>query len=1260
MATTVPDIANNHKITLPESGKAIPVDPKPPLRKLTPEPASIEEITDESFYNTSLPPRNQSAILEPIETSNTQRDSDTTNFKAPLQSNPYHVRCVGGESDIRAKMIPNRPTLKAAPARVIAGSRIHKRPPRNQNVLPLPSTPPLPDPSEKSIDTLRNIRQEMSNIKFLTANSFIQFCKDQEAYITKVTWDELDRACELHRIITNDPIQLRRGIVEDDIEKFMEKTDRPVPPTTEIQSKLPSWLRDLFTGFLPSLANELPPRRSWDHKIEIMPGKEPPYNKGRPMSPAELQVVRKWLDDNLNKGFIRESRSRSAAPLLLAAKPGGGVRICQDYRGLNNVTIKNRYPLPLIKETLDALCHAKVYTKLDIIAAFNKLRIAEGHEWKTAFTTRFGLFESLVMPFGLCNAPASFQNYINHVLFDLLDKNCTAYLDDILIYSENVTDHRKQVREVVQRLIDAGLQIDIDKCEFETKRTKYLGLIITPGGIEMDPDKVKTILEWKSLTKLKDLQRFLGFANFYRRFIRNFSKITEPLNRLLKKENTWNWTADQENAFKMLKHAFASAPVLAIFDHHRRTVVETDASDWAAGGVLSQYDNEGRLRPVAYFSSKHSAAECNYEIYDKELLAIIKSLEEWRPELYGTQEPFEIITDHKNLEYFTSTKMLNQRQARWAEFLSGFNFRIIYRPGHKAVRPDALSRRAEDRPAHADPNDDRIKNRLQTVLPKRVFDTAAFKDLIQQANNDIDLTAAPMGMIIPDTEKPIDDLIDRAYESSELITTMRNTLQNPTARYWPLSIRKDLRIALQDCRLINGKIFYRDRLFVPPSAELRTQIIYRTHSTGPAGHPGRVKTIDLVSRTYWVAQHVKRNRNLRASLERHGKKHQHIVTVVCRLTKMRHFIPVVGLSAEELADRFVEKVYCLHGTPDNIVSDRGSQFVSEFWKHLSERLSITLKRSSSFHPESDGQTERINAMVEQYLRAFMNFHQDDWYDWLPLAEFALNNTTSETTGISPFFANYGFHPRLGVEPSSPAPPNLSHQRKREFLKANEIADRFDLILTKLKALAAQSIQKYEDYANRTRTDAPLYKEGDKVWVSTKNMKTNRPMKKGDDKWDGPYKILKVYKRACLLQLPTSFKIFPVFHNSLLRPLHRSLGLAGQEAINEAESRRNQGRILERDDETNEETERWEFDKLLDCHNEDGFHYQVKWKHHPASWQPAEDLRGQEDTIIAFHLANPDKPEPPAWVGFKRPKKLRQLITTPKKVHFNPMVEIRVF
>ena len=260
------------------------------------------------------------------------------------------------------------------------------------------------------------------------------------------------------------------------------------------------------------------------------------------------------------------------------------------------------------------------------------------------------------MPFGPCNAPASFQDYINHALFDLLDRICTAYLDDVLVYSENRKDHRAHVREVVARLRDAGLQIDINKCEFETTRTKYLGLIVTPFGLQMDPDKVTAIVNWRAPASVRDLQKFLGFANFYRRFIRDFSKITAPLNGLLRKGVPWEWGPNQCDAFHRLQVAFTTAPVLAFFDYDRRTVLETDASDWASGGVLSQYDDENVLRPVAYFSSKHSAQECNYEIYDKELLAIIKSLEEWRPELQGTPEAFEIITDHKNLQYFTTTK----------------------------------------------------------------------------------------------------------------------------------------------------------------------------------------------------------------------------------------------------------------------------------------------------------------------------------------------------------------------------------------------------------------------------------------------------------------------------------------------------------------------------------------------------------------------------------------------------------------------------
>jgi len=713
-----------------------------------------------------------------------------------------------------------------------------------------------------------------------------------------------------------------------------------------------------------------------------------------------------------------------------------------------------------------------------------------------------------------------------------------------------------------------------------------------------------------------------------------------------------------------------------MFDYTRKTVLETDASDWASGGILSQYNDDGILQPVAYFSSKHSAQECNYEIYDKELLAIIKSLEEWRPELLGAQEPVEVITDHKNLEYFMTTKALNQRQVRWSEFLSQFNFRIVYRPGSRAVHPDALSRKSEDRPSKSNPDDDRIKNRERIVLPPKNLDQTILKDFTNRmlAKNEIDLLARPIDIILPDMDKPIDELIDRAYTRSHTAQIMLTALEDPATRNWPKSIRKELRISMMDCKVVQGRIYYRDKLYIPPDAELQTQIIYRTHSTGPVGHPGRIKTIDLISRTYWwprmsrlIAEFVQacdlcvRTKASRSApqgflqplpvpfrawsdisidyvtplpkCERNGRAYEHLLVVVCRLTKMRHLIPVVGLSAEELASVFVGRVYTLHGAPDNIISDRGTQFVSQFWEQLSQRLGVRLRPSSSFHPATNGQTERFNAMVEQYLRAFTNFHQDDWVDWLPLAEFAANNMISTTTGTSPFFANYGFHPRLGIEPAQPCPPDLSGTRKREFYKANVVADRFDRILTQLKALAAQAIQRYEEDSNNTRQEAPRYTEGQKVWVDTRNMKTNRPMKKGDDKWDGPYTILKVYKRSCLINLPPTMKIFPVFHNSLLRAYTSAKGLPGQNKINEAESQKTRGRVLERTDGIEEPIVKWEFEALLDCwkHPKNGLQYLVKWKYHRPSWQPAADLKGNNDIIIDFHTTYPDKPGPPSWV-----------------------------
>ena len=299
---------------------------------------------------------------------------------------------------------------------------------------------------------------------------------------------------------------IRRKIDQADFDKFLE--NKPEITIDMIKEKLPDELKHHAEHFLAKNASILPPYRSWDHKIEVMPGKQVPSCKNRPFSPVELQCIKKWIDEMLEKGFIRQSSSPAAAPLLLVPKPAGGLRICQDYRGLNEVTIKNRYPLPLIRETLDSISGAQFYTKLDVISAFNRIRIAEGHEWMTAFITRFGLYEMLVTPFGLCNAPATFQNYINQILHDALDQYCTAYLDDVLIYSKTREEHTRHVNEVIGRLGNAGLQLDTSKSEFYTKKTKYLGLIISTERLSMDPEKVKSIVSWKEPSNILDTSFF--------------------------------------------------------------------------------------------------------------------------------------------------------------------------------------------------------------------------------------------------------------------------------------------------------------------------------------------------------------------------------------------------------------------------------------------------------------------------------------------------------------------------------------------------------------------------------------------------------------------------------------------------------------------------------------------------------------------------------------------------------------------------------
>ncbi|KAI4874604.1 hypothetical protein NFI96_006457, partial [Prochilodus magdalenae] len=395
---------------------------------------------------------------------------------------------------------------------------------------------------------------------------------------------------------------------------------------------------------------------------DLMNDQIPPKSRVYPLTQAEDKALEEYIREALAQGYIRPSTSPAAAGFFFVKKKDGGLRPCIDYRGLNSITKPFAYPLPLIPFALEQLRGATVFTKLDLRSAYNLIRVRKGDEWKTAFLTTRGHYEYQVMSFGLRNAPSVFQAFINDVLRDMLGHFVIAYIDDILIYSPDLPTHVRHVRRVLSRLLENHLYVKGKKCEFHLGSVSFLGYVISPEGVVMDDRIVDAVANWPAPRSIRELQHFLGFANFYRRFIRNFSSVAAPLTALLKggaKRLVWNPLA--ENAFNELKIRFTTAPLLTHPDPSRPFVVEK-------------------------------------EIGDKELLAIKLTFEEWRHWLEGARHPFMVLTDHKNLEYLRNAKRLNSRQARWSLFFSRFDFRITYRPGTRNAKADALSRLFEEEP----------------------------------------------------------------------------------------------------------------------------------------------------------------------------------------------------------------------------------------------------------------------------------------------------------------------------------------------------------------------------------------------------------------------------------------------------------------------------------------------------------------------------------------------------------------------------------
>mgnify|MGYP002804382785 CR=1 FL=1 len=467
-----------------------------------------------------------------------------------------------------------------------------------------------------------------------------------------------------------------------------------IATAAEKDVELPAQYMGFQDVFSPALAEELPPHRRYDCQIDLLPGALIPSCRIYALSEKETKHLREYLDKYLENGFIRPSRSPAASPLFFIPKDNGELRTCIDYRVLNKNTVRNRYPLPLISVMLDQVKRARIYTRLDLRGANHLVRIRQGDEWKTAFKTCFGLFEYLVMPFGLCNAPVRFQFFLNDVLKDYLDLFVVVYIDDILIYSDNEQLHAEHVCKLLQVLRKHHLFCKLSKCEFHVQEVEFLGVILIPFGLRMAKRKVQAVQDWATPGNLREVQCFLGFANYYRWFINHFSQVVAPISHLLRKKVPFIWSVQAEDAFVYLKRAFSTAPVLAHPNPDEAFIVEADASEVALGAILSQRNGiTGHLHPVAYMSRKLSGAELNYTVAEKELLAIKGAFKEWRHYLWGAKHTVTVYTDHRNLQFMKTVRLLTPRQLRWMQFFAEYEFVVTYRPGKENGKADALSRK---------------------------------------------------------------------------------------------------------------------------------------------------------------------------------------------------------------------------------------------------------------------------------------------------------------------------------------------------------------------------------------------------------------------------------------------------------------------------------------------------------------------------------------------------------------------------------------
>ncbi|CAL9701640.1 unnamed protein product [Knipowitschia caucasica] len=883
-------------------------------------------------------------------------------------------------------------------------------------------------------------------------------------------------------------------------------------------------LLDRYVDIFAARDEDCTQTRLVQHSIDT--GSAPPIRlRPHRLALSKRQLAEDMIHKMLAAGIIEPSSSPWAAPVVLVRKRLGGWRFCVDYRRLNAVTKKDSYPLPRIDDALDYISGSSWFSSLDMRSGYWQVELSPQAWAKTAFTFGQGLWQFRVMPFGLCNAPATFERLIERVLTDIPRSHCVVYLDDLLVHASDFSKALGHLSGVFSAICHAGLRLNPAKCHLLQRETTFLGHVVSAEGVATNPEKVAAVQDWPIPVNVRDLRSFLGLASYYRRFFRNFASVAGPLHRLTDKGKPFVWTNSCDTAFNQLKAALTAAPILAYPHVDLPYVVDTDASGTGIGAVLSQQGGEGE-RVVGYYSRALSREERNYCVTRRELLAVVMAVHHFRPYLHGNK--FLLRTDHASLTWLLSFKQPEGQVARWLEVLQTYNFDIQHRPGQQHNNADALSRRpcviAECRYCERQEERDRDKPRVSTA-----------------------------------TINPPDDLsseqLQQQQESDTTLALIRKWLELPRRPEWPAVSPHGTDIKAYysqwgNIELRNGLLFRRWRapgqgkdilqLLVPRS--LQPQVLQSVHGSIGSGHFGISKTLHrLRGRFYWpgcrqdVEIHVhccdlctaRKGPTQRshaplqqylvgAPMERVGVDilgpfpvtdtgNRYVLVAMDYFTKWPEAYAVPDQSAATTAGRLVDEMFTRFGVPSELHSDQGRNFESQVFSEVCRLLAIKKARTTLLHPQSDGLVERFNRTLATQLAILVSKHQRDWDRYLPLVLWAYRTAVQESSQCTPAALMFGRELRTPVDLvfGSPPEPEIAgghemdyFQRLREHLRVVHDYTR--------QVQASSGVRQKRAYDSHCRGQP--FQPGDKVWVYCPDRKKGISPKLCSH-WRGPAEVV---------------------------------------------------------------------------------------------------------------------------------------------------------